>query len=43
MTTLGWLFLGISMLFVWGLAGWCYYRVMTAPGEIEKPPDLLGG
>ena len=43
MTTLGWLFMICSLGFVWGLMGWCYYRVMTAPCEIEKPPDILGG
>jgi hypothetical protein len=35
MTTLGWLFLAASMLFVWGLSGYCYYRVLTAPPSEE--------
>lgn len=40
----GWIFLGISMLFVWGLASWCYYKVFTLPDEhVVKPPDMLGG
>jgi hypothetical protein len=43
MTALGWLFLGTSMAFVWGLTFWCYYRVLKSPGTIEKPPDALGG
>jgi hypothetical protein len=43
MTLLGWLFLIASLAFVWGLTGWCFYRVVTAPGEIETPPDTLGG
>ena len=43
MTTLGWLFLAVSLSFVWGLTGWCFYRVMKAPTAIEKPPDSLGG
>ncbi len=43
MTTLGWVFLIASLTFVWGLTGYCFYRVMTAPGEIERPPDSLGG
>lgn len=43
MTTLGWVFLIASLTFVWGLTGYCFYRVMKAPGEIERPPDSLGG
>lgn len=43
MTTLGWVFLLTSLTFVWGLAGWCYYKVLTAKGEIEVPPASLGG
>jgi hypothetical protein len=43
MTPLGWVFLCLSLTFVWGLVGWCFFKVLTAPGEIEKPPDLLGG
>ncbi len=43
MTTLGWIFLALSMTFVWGLTAWCFYKVLTVKGEIEKPPDLLGG
>lgn len=31
MTGLGWLFIGVSLASVWGLAGYCYYRVLTAP------------
>jgi hypothetical protein len=43
MTTGGWIFLLLSTAFVWGLVGWCFYKVMTVPGHIEKPPDSLGG
>lgn len=43
MTPLGWIFLLVSTAFVWGLAAWCYYKVLTVPGEIERPPDILGG
>jgi hypothetical protein len=43
MNPLGWVFLLASTAFVWGLTGWCFYKVLTAPGEIEKPPDSLGG
>lgn len=43
MTTAGWIFLGLSTAFVWGLVIWCFYRVLTAPKETTKPPDILGG
>ena len=33
MTTLGWIFLTLSMVFVWGLTAWCFYKVLTAPRE----------
>jgi hypothetical protein len=45
MTLLGWIFLGCSLVFVWGLAGWCFYKVLTYE-EIEhlkEPPASLGG
>lgn len=29
MTTLGWAFMILSVGFVWGLTGWCYYKVLT--------------
>lgn len=35
MTTLGWIFLTVSLTFVWGLAGYCYYRVLTAPPRAD--------
>jgi len=45
MTTLGLLFMIGSLTFVWGLAAWCYRKVLTAPAEdhVVKPPDSLGG
>lgn len=45
MTTGGWLTLIISTAGVWLLAGWCYYKVLTAPADdrLVKPPDSLGG
>ncbi len=44
MTALGWTFLIVSLAFVWGLAGWCFYRVLThGDGSITEPPDSLGG
>ena len=29
MTILGWIALIASLAFVWGLAGWCYYKVFA--------------
>jgi hypothetical protein len=29
MTTLGWLFMLVSVGFVWILTGWCYFKVLT--------------
>jgi len=43
MTVLGWTILVLSHGIVVGLTAWCYYRVLTAPEEIERPPDTLGG
>ena len=33
MTVLGWVFLIVSLAFVWGLTMWCYYRVLNLPPE----------
>jgi hypothetical protein len=41
MTPLGWVFLIVSLAFVWGLVGWCFYKVLTVPREIEQGPPLL--
>jgi hypothetical protein len=44
MTPLGWIFLTASMIFVWGLCAWCFYRVLTFDeGSITEPPASLGG
>ncbi len=43
MTVAGWIFLIVSTSFVWGLVIWTYYKVLTVPKEIERPPDSLGG
>ena len=43
MTPLGWIFLVASLTFVWGLTGWCFWKVLTVKEEIERPPDTLGG
>jgi hypothetical protein len=39
MTTLGWIFLTLSLVFVWGLTAWCFYKVLTAPREPSQPPE----
>ena len=38
MTALGWLFLVSSLLFVWGLTLWCFYKVLSFR---EEPPDSV--
>ena len=43
MTLLGWVFMLASNFFVWGLTAWSFYKVLTVKGEIETPPDTLGG
>lgn len=40
MTTLGWIFLTVSLSFVWGLTGWCFYKVLTL---VEPPGDPSDG
>ena len=42
MTIGGWIFLGISLTFVWGLTIWCFWKVARG-ARIEPPPDSLGG
>jgi hypothetical protein len=29
----GWILLVGSLSFVWGLAGWCYYKILTGPDK----------
>lgn len=46
MTAFGLVFMIASLAFVWGLAFWCFKKVLTAPqddGHVVKPPDTLGG
>ena len=40
MTPLGWIFLLVSITFVWGLTGWCFYRVLSFHDEgfVQPPP-----
>ena len=35
MTAGGWIMMLGSTAFVWSLAVWCYYKVMTAPAQDE--------
>ena len=35
MTVGGWIFLVVSAAFVWGLTGFCFYKVFTLPPESE--------
>ena len=35
MTIGGWMLLVGSLSFVWGLAGWCYWKILTAPAPEE--------
>jgi hypothetical protein len=43
MTTGGWIIMLLSLAFVWGLTGWSFYRVLTAPPEDTSPtPSGLG-
>lgn len=36
MTALGWVFLLLSLAFVWGLTLWCFVKVLSFK---EEPPD----
>jgi hypothetical protein len=36
MTPAGWIFLVVSLTFVWGLAIWCFRKVLTAPPDVEE-------
>lgn len=41
MTIGGWIFLVLSLAFVWGLTIWCFSKVLRG-SDIEPPPDSLG-
>jgi hypothetical protein len=41
MTTLGWIFMSVSLIAVWGGAFWCYRKVLQTPQE-EKVPVGFG-
>jgi hypothetical protein len=29
----GWIFMIVSLAFVWGLTGWCYWKILTTPSR----------
>ncbi len=33
MTIGGWILMVGALTFVWGLVGWCYHRILTAPED----------
>ena len=41
MTTLGWIFMTVSLTFVWAGTIWCYKRILSTPQE-EKAPSGFG-
>jgi hypothetical protein len=43
MTPLGWIFLTVSLLFVWGLTGWCFYKVLTSVEPPSETSDVRRG
>lgn len=36
MTFSGWIFLIVSLAFVWGLCLWCFYKVLTLPPPSDR-------
>lgn len=38
MTTLGWIFMTVSLTGVWGGAIWCYTKVLSTPADEKVPP-----
>ena len=42
MTILGWLFLTASLVFVWGLTIWCFWKVLTERDEPKVSPPPAG-
>lgn len=39
MTPLGWIFMLVSVVGVWSLTGYCFYRVLTAPTPPAEEPQ----
>ena len=42
MTPAGWLIMLGSLAFVWGLAGWCFYRVVTRETTVISNQEEYG-
>jgi hypothetical protein len=43
MTSAGWLFMLVSLTFVWTLAGWCYQRLLRQPAsQVRDEPEDQG-
>ncbi len=40
MTTLGWIFMALSLFCVWGGAFWCFRQVLSSPQEEKAPPGF---
>ncbi len=38
MTTSGWIWMTVSLVFVWSLTFWCYRKVLTSPQDESVPP-----
>ncbi len=36
MTTLGWIFMTISLSLVWSGTFWCFYKVLTTPNASDE-------
>jgi hypothetical protein len=39
MTIGGWILLVVSLTAVWGLAGWCYWKILTGPAAPTDDED----
>jgi hypothetical protein len=40
MTTLGWIFMTVSLLLVWGGTLWCFAKVIKSPQDEKVPPGF---
>ncbi len=40
MTLGGWITMLVSLVFVWGLTGWCFRRVLASPKDEKAPPGF---
>jgi len=44
LNTTGWIIMLAALACVWGLVGWCYFRILSAPAddEVVPPPQGFG-